>query len=113
MGSKLANIMFTQELQRRADAAGDSWLTAVTLHPGAVATDLGRNLIGETKGNDLKTKGPSRLEAVALSTLSGLTLTVPEGASTQVYLAAGAEGNLRKATFYDDMKAQTSRLGDG
>ena len=34
--SKLANILFTQELQRKADAAGEEWLSTVTLHPGAV-----------------------------------------------------------------------------
>jgi len=99
--------MFTQELQRRADAVNDSWLTAVTLHPGAVSTDLGRNLIGEKKMAEMKTKGVSPLEGLALKALSALVLTVPEGASTQVYLAAGAEGNLKKAAFYDEMKAKS------
>ncbi|KAL7554628.1 hypothetical protein ACHAWF_018130 [Thalassiosira exigua] len=32
--SKLANILFTNELQRKADAAGLDWLTTVSLHPG-------------------------------------------------------------------------------
>jgi len=105
--SKLANIMFTQELQRRADAVNDSWLTAVTLHPGAVSTDLGRNLIGEKKMEEMKTKGVSGLEGVALKALSAFVLTVPEGASTQVYLAAGAEGKLKKAAFYDEMKTKS------
>lgn len=35
--TKLANILFTEELQRRSDAAGKQW-TVVSLHPGAVAT---------------------------------------------------------------------------
>ena len=102
--SKLSNIMFTQELQRRADEAGDSWLTAVTLHPGGVSTDLGRYLVGEEKWNDLKTKGPSFLESVALNSLSVFTKTVPEGASTQVFLASGAEGSLKKGAYYVDCK---------
>jgi protochlorophyllide reductase len=38
--SKLANIRFTTELQRRLDAAGSSTI-AVAAHPGASATDLG------------------------------------------------------------------------
>merc|ERR1711939_916360 len=105
--SKLSNILFTQELQRRADSAGDSWLTTVTLHPGAVATDLGRYLVGEEKWNDLKTKGPSGLEMLALQAASLFTKTVPEGASTQVFLASGAEGTLKKAAFYDDLKVQS------
>ncbi len=38
--SKLANVLFTRELQRRASDAGLDWLTAATLHPGVVDTDL-------------------------------------------------------------------------
>lgn len=104
--SKLANVLFTQELQRRADAAGDSWLSVVTLHPGAVATDLGRNLVGEQKWEELKTKGPSGLESFALNAASLLTKTVPEGASTQIFLAAGADGTLKKGAFYEDLKVK-------
>jgi NAD(P)-dependent dehydrogenase (short-subunit alcohol dehydrogenase family) len=105
--SKLMNILFTQELQRRADANGDgSWLTAVTLHPGAVSTDLGRYLVGEEKWNDLKTRGPSGLESFALNALSVFTKTVPEGASTQVFLAAGGDGKIEKSAFYEDMKVK-------
>jgi NAD(P)-dependent dehydrogenase (short-subunit alcohol dehydrogenase family) len=102
--SKLANILFTKELQSRADAAGESWLTTVTLHPGAVQTDLGRNLVGEDKWFDLKTNGPTGLQAVLFNALNSLTLTVPEGASTQIFLAAGAEGTLKKGAFYEDLK---------
>jgi NAD(P)-dependent dehydrogenase (short-subunit alcohol dehydrogenase family) len=51
--SKLANLLFTQELQRRADAAGVD-LVAVAAHPGLAATNLqavgpqmaGRRLLG-------------------------------------------------------------------
>ncbi|GAX09990.1 hypothetical protein FisN_11Lh017 [Fistulifera solaris] len=35
--TKLANILFTEELQRRSEVAGKQW-TVVSLHPGAVAT---------------------------------------------------------------------------
>lgn len=105
--SKLANILFTQELQRRADESGDSsWLTAVTLHPGAVQTDLGRNIAGEEKWNQIKNNGASPLEMVVLNALSKFTLTVEQGASTQVFLAAGADGKLEKAAFYEDMKVK-------
>ena len=43
--SKLANILFSQELQRRSDQAGYNWKVSC-LHPGAVATDLWRNILG-------------------------------------------------------------------
>lgn len=104
--SKLANILFTQELQRKADAIGDSWLTAVTLHPGAVRTDLGRYVVGEEKWNELRTNGPSGLESVLLNAASLFTKTVKEGASTQVFLASGAEGALKKGAYYNDLQVQ-------
>jgi NAD(P)-dependent dehydrogenase (short-subunit alcohol dehydrogenase family) len=40
--SKLANLLFTFELQRRADAAGVD-LLSVAAHPGFAATNLGRS----------------------------------------------------------------------
>jgi NAD(P)-dependent dehydrogenase (short-subunit alcohol dehydrogenase family) len=102
--SKLSNILFTQELQRRADANGEEWLTTVALHPGAVSTDLGRNIIGQEKWDDLKANGASGLQLLALNAASVFTKTVPEGASNQVFLAAGANGTLQKGAFYEDMK---------
>ena len=40
--SKLANLLFTYELQRRLEAAGAS-TAAIAAHPGVSATELGRN----------------------------------------------------------------------
>jgi len=40
--SKLANLLFTYELQRRLSAAGAD-LIALAAHPGVAATELGRN----------------------------------------------------------------------
>lgn len=106
--SKLANILFTQELQRRAIASGDSsWLTAVTLHPGAVSTDLGRYLIGEERWRDFKQNAPAPVESLVRNALSIVTKTVQEGASTQVFLASGAEGNLEPGGFYDNCKVKS------
>jgi len=107
--SKLSNILFTTELQRRANEnfGNNSWLTAVTLHPGAVQTDLGRYLVGEEKWNDLKKNGPpSGLQGFALNAASKFTLTVPEGASTQVFLASGANDNLIPGAFYENEKVK-------
>jgi len=90
-GSKLANILFTRELQRRlGDAAG---VSACALHPGVVATELGRNFfvpesacsaVGSTdcKGN----LPPLALAGFAL-TAPAMALTVKspaQGAMTQV-----------------------------
>lgn len=112
--SKLANILFTQELQRKADASGNDWLTTVCLHPGAVNTDLARNMMGEEKWNDLKESGgksASPLTMLALKAASNFILTVPEGASTQVFLASGGEGTVTKGAFYEDLKEKKSLPG--
>merc|ERR1719384_2065415 len=39
--SKLANILFTKELARKGEGSG---VTAYALHPGVIATDLGRHM---------------------------------------------------------------------
>merc|ERR1719336_1698531 len=39
--SKLANILFSKELARRGDGSG---VTVYSLHPGVIATDLGRHV---------------------------------------------------------------------
>ena len=106
--SKLANILFTKELQERATAAGKSW-TVTALHPGAVATDLGRYLVGEAKWNDMKENGMSLQDKLLFVPLSKFTKTVEDGASTQIYLAAdGSVGTSASAggKYFIDCKAK-------
>ena len=107
--SKLANILFTKELQRKADAANQDWLTTVALHPGVVNTDLWRYIIGEERLDEIKNKddGTFSIESLALSATSLFTKTPEQGASTQVFLAA-ADDDLVKGAFYDDMKEKTN-----
>lgn len=50
--TKLANVVFTVELQRRLAAAGEHAL-AVAAHPGAAATDFGRNSGGVARVGSL------------------------------------------------------------
>jgi len=96
--SKLANILFTKELQRRADASGKR-ITAVALHPGAVRTDLPRYIIGEDKFvsmQDTNASGSSEhisiSDNVKLLPLFYFTKSVERGANTQIYLSAFQEG---------------------
>ncbi|XP_044001954.1 retinol dehydrogenase 11-like isoform X1 [Aphidius gifuensis] len=42
--SKLANILFTKELANRLKAANIEGITTYSLHPGVIATELGRHL---------------------------------------------------------------------
>ena len=101
--SKLANIFFTNELQQRADAAGRP-LTTYSLHPGVVQTDLARNMMGTEKWESMKKEGLQGLDKIFFSALAKLTLTVEDGASTQVYLAAAENLPAKGGAFFTDMK---------
>jgi WW domain-containing oxidoreductase len=69
--SKLANILFTKELARRL---GDGGRTANTLHPGVIATNLGRTL--------------PVVARLALRVATPLVMkNAAQGAATEVYLA--------------------------
>ncbi len=77
--SKLANLLFTMELQTRAVGAGTT-LIAVAAHPGTSSTELGRNLPG------------ARVMAALNPLLSRLTGQPPEmGALPQLYAATMAD----------------------
>ena len=74
--SKLANILFTNELARRLSDRG---VTANSLHPGVVATGFARD--GDTKG----------VMAFGIKLIKPFVLTPEEGARTSVYLASAPE----------------------
>ena len=98
--TKLENILFTQELQRRADEGGLDWLSVQSLHPGVVGTDIWRNTyVGTKNGNNNKSSlSPKNL---ASKVFYGSTLTIQEGANTQVYLAA-IQKAAKRGAFYDE-----------
>jgi len=102
--SKLENILFANELQRRARMS-DAYagITTYSLHPGAVQTDLARYLIGEEKFNSMKENGfASWKDKVVMETLANFVKTVEEGASTQVFVAASADPEAGK--YFSDGK---------
>ena len=107
--SKLENILFTNELQKRAQQS-DKWssLQAFSLHPGAVQTDLARYLIGEEKFNSMKENGfASWTDKLVLGTMAKFIKTVEEGASTQVYLASGSDiTSSMVGRFFDNGKVE-------
>jgi NAD(P)-dependent dehydrogenase (short-subunit alcohol dehydrogenase family) len=128
--SKLANILFSQELQRRADEAGYDWDVAC-LHPGVVSTDLWRQSLGSDnyqRLQDFQKNAQDNLPTVITDSLDtiltktgdlGLFKTVKQGATTSVWLASGGYQNHKKddglvvrtdAQYYDDRKPQ--KLGD-
>jgi NAD(P)-dependent dehydrogenase (short-subunit alcohol dehydrogenase family) len=71
--SKLANILFTNELARRLAGSG---VTANSLHPGTVATGFARD------------EDASGLLAFGVKVIKPFILTPEKGARTSVYLAS-------------------------
>jgi NAD(P)-dependent dehydrogenase (short-subunit alcohol dehydrogenase family) len=74
--SKLANILFTNELARRLSGTG---VTANSVHPGTVATGFARD--GDASG----------LLAFGVKLIKPFILTPEQGARTSVYLASSPE----------------------
>jgi NAD(P)-dependent dehydrogenase (short-subunit alcohol dehydrogenase family) len=73
--SKLALVLFTYELARRLQGTG---VTANCLHPGFVATNIGRNAVGKV--------GRSIVKLIFIRGISP-----EEGAKTSIYLASSPE----------------------
>lgn len=100
--SKLANIYFAQELQRRSKEKGLNW-KVTSLHPGEVHTDIMQKM---TTSDTIK-----KLAEVALfwGSKIGVFFTVATGANTQVYLAA-TNDEIVGGGYYDACKLQ--KLGE-
>lgn len=102
--SKLENIFFTKELQRRANEAGKK-ITTVALHPGAVRTDLPRYIVGEDKFISMQDATPKLSDELKLLPAMYFTKSVDRGASSQIYLSA-FQGNDNEIAgkFFINMK---------
>ena len=96
--SKLENILFTQELQRRADSAGMKWLTTASLHPGVVGTDIWRtSYVGNKPGDGSIV---SSLQANTQVWLASLTNTCNDGDNNHV-----------KGKYFDEHR-KAAKLGE-
>ncbi len=82
--SKLANILFTRELARRA--AGSD-VTATCYHPGIVASDFGRDTV---------------VVRAFYQAARGLMRGVDKGAETGVWLASAPAGEWTSGVYYSD-----------
>lgn len=86
-GSKLANILFTNELARRV---GDRDLRIWSAHPGAVATNLGANNGG--------------IARILLPVLALFFKTPDQGAATSIHLCASPGVGAPNGTYFADSK---------
>jgi NAD(P)-dependent dehydrogenase (short-subunit alcohol dehydrogenase family) len=82
--SKLANILFTHELARRLTGSG---VTANSLHPGVVATNIFNQL--------------GFVGRMFTTLAKPFLLTSAEGAKTSVYLASAPEAAIVSGRFFD------------
>ena len=87
--SKLANVLFTQELARRLNGTG---VAAYAVHPGGIGSDIwSRRLPGFIRG--------------PVNTVIGLVMKSPaEGARTQVWCATAPELATESGHYYDGCK---------
>lgn len=86
--SKLANILFTQELARRLHGSG---VTANSCHPGVVQTELGRHIINF-----------KWIKPVYKAICTPIYKTPYEGAQTQIKLALDPELEKTSGRYYSD-----------
>ena len=85
--SKTANILFTRELARRLEGSG---ISVNALHPGAVATRLGR--------------GSGRWFDLLQSAISVFMKTPEQGAATSIHLASAPELEGVTGRYFADKK---------
>ena len=99
--SKLANVMFSYELARRVAPSG---ITVNALHPGVVATELGRYLFPSlTNENDIPWWSKPLLSAA-----KSFLLTPEQGAQTNIYLASSLDAAGITGKYFDACKPRAS-----
>jgi len=91
--SKLGNVMTAYALARRLEGSG---VTANSLHPGFVATNLG-------SGNRIPVK-----PFMALFRLTGRAISVRDGADTPIYLASSPEVEGITGSYFDNRREKMS-----
>ena len=97
--SKTANVLFALELDRRLKGSG---VSAFSLHPGGIMTELGRHL-SEDDIKELMSRAPSG---------SFEWKTVPGGAATAVFAATAPELEGRGGLYLDDCQVSGPRESD-
>lgn len=89
--SKLANVLFTQELARRLAGTG---VTAYALHPGVIGSDIWSR------------RFPSFLRGPANAIVGLVMKSTDEGAKTQVWCATAPELATESGGYYDNCAAK-------
>lgn len=88
--SKLANILFTQQLQKRLDVEG-SGATTYSLHPGVIRTELARHL-----------ELPTPVKWLFMGVSKLMFKTPEEGAQTSLYCCI--DPNAKPGAYHSDCR---------
>jgi len=88
--SKLANVLFAQELARRLEGTG---VTAYSLHPGVVASDVWRNI-------------PFPLDKIFQLVATPFMISNEKGALTSIYCATSDDVASESGKYYDKCKVK-------
>lgn len=91
--SKLANILFARSLARQFAAEG-SQRTANSLHPGVIQTNLARHM-------------PPQDAKSLFQRIKHIEKTIPQGASTQCYVATRPELASTSGVYFSDCAPKT------
>lgn len=83
--SKLANVLFTRSLAKRLEGTG---VTAYSLHPGVVQTDLWRHLTGP--------------QQMVMKVVTPFTKSSEQGAQTSIYCAVEPSLENESGGYYSD-----------
>jgi hypothetical protein len=116
----LANILFTRELQKRADTNQQNWLTAVSLEPGGVSSDIWRHssfgydpqVLQKRRDNGEILEQPKKLslkERILSRIFYSFGTQVERGANVQVwlsYLVTSGAGTIHRGRHYDEYRKQ-------
>jgi NAD(P)-dependent dehydrogenase (short-subunit alcohol dehydrogenase family) len=90
--SKLANVLFTQELARRLHGTG---VTAYAVHPGGIGSDIWSRRL------------PSFMRGPVNAVIGLVMKSTTEGARTQVWCATAPELATESGKYYDDCAEKT------
>ena len=97
--SKIANVLFTRELQARLKNIGKPGL-ALSLHPGVIPTEISRERISKATNIAIR--------VVFFPLFLICFKTNWEGAQTTLYLALESDEKLEGGEYYSDCKRANS-----
>lgn len=108
--SKLANILFTKQLQRKFEADSAN-VVAVSLHPGIIGdTKIMRHVSVSAMMGILGFLLTSGWDKFSLAVKGEPSKTIPQGAATSLYCALGPEVLMHSGEHFSDCKVETEAV---